>query len=515
VEILTVKDAASLLEVDEKTVYGLIKRDGLPAFKVGRQWRLRLSDVENWIDRQLRARESEAAYGLRQAPLFAPAPPAEPEEEAAFSDSAFTENDGLPVHRWVPWIAGYSARFVEDVIRRYIPSDGQPSDSWVMDPFAGVGTTLVTAWLRGHNVAGFEINPYAAKACELKLSIDRLPAQELARRIADFRESVSARVARGDRPQSTVPRGFVTRRRFLSPQVERKVLLAWDYVRSIEDADLRRCFEVALAAELVTVSNYSYEPSLCTRASAGKREVIDAPVVALIARKLSQMLTDVRKVQQELMPGHRRGRRRFFQGDLFENERMLPAESVDLVITSPPYVNNYHYLRNTRPQLYWLGLSQSPDDLKGIERGSFGKFWQTVRTAEPVELQADLPELRTLLDVLRRRNAEKGPYGGPGWANYAATYFNDSLRLARVLARVMKPGATAVVVLGNSILQGVEFKTDVLFGRICELCGMRLAGIELLRNKRTGTSIIQSSVRTDAAAKKTVLYESAVILTKR
>ena len=54
----------------------------------------------------------------------------------------------------------------------------------------------------------------------------------------------------------------------------------------------------------------------------------------------------------------------------------------------------------------------------------------------------------------------------------------------------------------------------MLFGRICELCGLRVAGIELLRNKRTGTSIIQSSVRTDAASEKTVLYESAVILVR-
>lgn len=513
-DILTVKAAADLLEVDQKTVYRLIERDGLPAFRVGRQWRLRLSDVEGWIEGQLHAREAPASYGLKQSPLFSESGPEKAEKEAFFSDSAFTENSDLPVHRWVPWIAGYSARFVEDVIRRYIPQDRDPSEFCVMDPFAGVGTTLVTAWLRGHNVAGFEINPYAAKACELKLSLDRLPAQELERRIADFRETVSARIARGEGPHSVAPRGFVTRQRFFSPQVERKVLLAWDYVRRIADADVRRCFEVALAAELVAFSNYSYEPSLGTRASAGKREVLDAPVVALIVRKLTQMLEDVRNVQQAMRPGRKRGERRFFPGDLFENERNLPADSVDLVITSPPYVNNYHYLRNTRPQLYWLGLSQGPADLKEVEEGSFGKFWQTVRTEDPVELQPALPELKRLIETLRGRNAEKGPYGGPGWANYAATYFNDSLRLAIVLARVMKPGGTAVVVLGNSILQGVEFKTDVLFGQICELCGLRVAGIERLRNKRTGSSIIQSSVRTDAAAQRTVLYESAVILTK-
>ena len=514
-DILTVKAAADLLEVDQKTVYRLIERDGLPAFRVGRQWRLRLSDVEGWIEGQLHAREAPASYGVKQSPLFSAPAPEEAEKQASFSDSVFTENSDLPVHRWVPWIAGYSARFVEDVIRRYIPQDREPSEFCVMDPFAGVGTTLVTAWLRGHSVAGFEINPYAAKACELKLSLDRLPADELGRLIADFRETVSARMARGDDPQSTPPPGFVTRQRFFSPQVERKVLLVWDYVRGVAELDLRRCFEIALAAELVGFSNYSYEPSLGTRAGAGKREVLDAPVVPLVVRKLSQMLEDVRRAQQAMRPGQRWGERRFFPGDLFENERNLSSGSVDLVITSPPYVNNYHYLRNTRPQIYWLGLSQVAGDLKQVEQGSFGKFWQTVRTGDPVELQPALPELKRLIEALRGRNVEKGPYGGPGWANYAATYFNDSMRLAAVLARVLRPDGTAVVVLGNSILQGVEFKTDVLFGQICDLSGLRVAGIERLRNKRTGSSIIQSSVRTDAAAEKTVLYESAVILKRR
>ncbi|MCK4375373.1 MAG: hypothetical protein KAX19_08590, partial [Candidatus Brocadiae bacterium] len=57
-----------------------------------------------------------------------------------------------------------------------------------------------------------------------------------------------------------------------------------------------------------------------------------------------------------------------------------------------------------------------------------------------------------------------------------------------------------------------EFKTDVLFGRICEACGLALEDIQLLRKKRTGASIIKSSVRANAAAEKVTLYESAVVI---
>ena len=53
----------------------------------------------------------------------------------------------------------------ERLLERYLPKKGT-----VLDPFAGVGTTLVEAILSGHNAIGFEINPYAAFACRTKLN---------------------------------------------------------------------------------------------------------------------------------------------------------------------------------------------------------------------------------------------------------------------------------------------------------------------------------------------------------
>ena len=82
---------------------------------------------------------------------------------AAFNDPAFMENRTAPVHRWVPWIAGFSGAFVNSVLAAYL---GNRKSAVVLDPFAGVGTTLIQSALQGHNVVGFEINPYAALAAK-------------------------------------------------------------------------------------------------------------------------------------------------------------------------------------------------------------------------------------------------------------------------------------------------------------------------------------------------------------
>ncbi|MCK4283898.1 MAG: helix-turn-helix domain-containing protein [Candidatus Brocadiae bacterium] len=515
-EILTIKDASKLLEVDTKTIYRLVERGELPAFKVGRQWRMRLSDINAWIDDQLRAREVSGPYRLRQSVLI-PEQASEPRPAGkagrGFSDSAFSENADLPIHRWVPWIAGFSATFVSEALDRYLPDSPHPGDVCVLDPFAGVGTTLITALLRGHSSYGFEINPYAAEACELKANIQAIPVDELALCIDQFRRSLDNGVKAGKEPLSISPQGFRTRTPFLSPLVERKVLLVQDFITELTPPLVRKCFRLALASELVGFSNYSYEPSLGTRAAAGKQDVQDAPVISTVVRKLRLMLRDIRSTQQRLRDQDIAAKVRFCCGDFFRLESSVPDSTVDLVVTSPPYLNNYHYIRNSRPQVYWLGFAQSPGDLKEIEQGSFGKFWQTVRAQGPIDLIFPMRPLEDAIQSLRRINVDRGPYGGPGWANYAATYFNDCYRFAQVLARILKPRGKAVVVLGNSILQGVEFKTDTVFGDICQACGLHLEDIELLRKKRTGTSIINSSVRANSAPKKARLYESAVVVT--
>lgn len=88
-------------------------------------------------------------------------------------DPTHSGSKGLALHRWVNWIAGFSAEFVNSVLDRYL-SNSSPGGATVLDPFAGVGTTNVEALRRGFDTYGFELNPFPALAARCKLDVGKL-----------------------------------------------------------------------------------------------------------------------------------------------------------------------------------------------------------------------------------------------------------------------------------------------------------------------------------------------------
>jgi DNA modification methylase len=432
---------------------------------------------------------------------------ADGKKEKGFGNPNFSSNKTLPIHRWVPWIAGFSSVFVRSALEKFLRNKGT-----VLDPFCGVGTTLIEAIQSGHNTIGFEINPYAVLASRAKTNAYHIDLSVFVSTINDFRQFCKEKSSLNYRPHSAEPQGFKTRSSFYNPRVLHKVLVVQDFVCSIDDETIRDLFRLAFASTMVNYSNYSYEPSLGRRVSAGRKEIHDFPVTETITDKLTEMEEDILWAQERIK--HNSLDIEIINDSFFHcREHLLPA-SIDLIVTSPPYLNNYHYNRNTRPQLYWLGYAHSPEELKKLENLNFGKFWQTVRDLDRLDLSFALPQtdIEERLEILRKLNKEKGPYGGNGWANYAAAYFNDCYKFAEGMRYVLKPGGTALVVIGNSILQGVMIRTDEYFGKIAEAVGMELLKIDVPRATRVGNSIIQSDVRVGKTEASHQLYEAVVVL---
>jgi hypothetical protein len=454
--------------------------------------------------------EAPAAQVLRaqQLSLFQSPVNGRSREPAAFSDPVMSDNKNLPVHRWVPWIAGYSASFVDDVISARLP---RRQTGLILDPFCGVGTTLLQAIRRGYNAVGFEINPYPALAARVKLNASTINLTELDYVLTRMQKDCAEWRLKPAPPGVSAP-PLKSRLPFFSPPVHTQVLHLLAFIENVENALIADLFRAAFGAVMVGFSNYSYEPSLTSRPAAGKATIEDADVGQVILAKLRQMRADIALLQDE----SRRqafGAGRVINSDFFSADSEVETGAVNLMITSPPYMNNYHYVRNTRPQLYWLNFISSPNEHRYLETNNFGQFWQTVRDAEFIDLNFEHQELAQILKQLRETRVEKGAYGGPGWANYVAVYFNDCLRFMARLKRVLARGGAGVIVIGNSIIQGIDIGAEEILGQIGVTQGLILEGVHRIREKRVGASITQSSVR-QGERSEAVLSEYAVVVRK-
>ena len=80
-----------------------------------------------------------------------------------------------------------------------------------------------------------------------------------------------------------------------------------------------------------------------------------------------------------------------------------------------------------------------------------------------------------------------------------------------MVQKLLKPGGAAMIVVGNSLLQGIELRIDEHFGAIGELVGLTCEDIHVVREKRVGSSIVNTGAREDSGA-PVRLYDAATVL---
>ncbi len=68
----------------------------------------------------------------------------------------FMRNSNELIHRWSPYVQGFSAQFVQRILDKY---KNQYKSPVILDPFAGSGTVLVQSKLNNLESHGIEINP--------------------------------------------------------------------------------------------------------------------------------------------------------------------------------------------------------------------------------------------------------------------------------------------------------------------------------------------------------------------
>ncbi len=170
----------------------------------------------------------------------------------------------------------------------------------------------------------------------------------------------------------------------------------------------------------------------------------------------------------------------------------VPDGWADLVVTSPPYANNYDYADATRLEMCFFGEISGWGDLQGAVRERLVRSCtQHVapyagRVAEVLEAPLLAPIVAELTAVCSQLAEERDRHGGKKpYHAMIAHYFADLARVWASLRRVTRPGGQVCFVVGDSAPYGVHVPVDRWLGELAVAAGFRSYRFEKWRDRNT------------------------------
>lgn len=376
-----------------------------------------------------------------------------------------------PVHDWYRFVLSYPPHFVREYLERLEVDTGQT----VLDPFCGTGTTLVECKKLGIPSVGLEVNPVAHLASRVKTDWSPDPDS-----LFKHARKVAGTVGSDPGPLRTLSSELMglLLRGSISPLPLHKALVLRECLAASRDERFEPHEALALAKTLVfSASNLHFGPEV----GVGKPKE-DAPVVESWLHEVRVQAQDLANVQDR-----RAVSCRVHRADARHLLDVLEPNSVDAVITSPPYPNEKDYTRTTRLEAVILGFIQSKADLRALKSKQIRSNTRSVYKVDSDHIYvAGHPEIDRIAAEIEARRVELGKTSGfeRMYARVTKLYFGGMARHLSELRHALRPGARLAYVVGDqaSYLR-VMIRTGKLLAGIAESLGYEVVGIDLFRTR--------------------------------
>ena len=244
----------------------------------------------------------------------------------------------------------YPAKFIPQLAENFIKILSRPDDL-VWDPFCGSGTTGLESILAGRNSVNTDINPISkiigtAKTTKINSEID-----EKLNNLIEYLQEINLESIPKNKFDNSVPEIPNLEHWFSNNVVVELALIRFE-IEKIRNKVTRN---IALAAFSKIITSVSYQ-SEETRYSSKKKIVVSGTTINTFIKNLRHMIKKLYELELKL--GNN-----IAVFEIHDNRKNLPntrslkikEESVDLIITSPPYPNAYDYFLYNRFRLFWLG----------------------------------------------------------------------------------------------------------------------------------------------------------------
>ncbi|EGR1192369.1 MULTISPECIES: DNA methyltransferase [Vibrio harveyi group] len=346
-----------------------------------------------------------------------------------------TRLEKVNVHNWHPYYAGYSESFVRSVINNEITNLGQ--DSIILDPWVGSGTTGIVCQKLGFNCIGIDVNKAMAVFSSAKSS-------SLISQKSTLDESLSRIIDRAKKTRKKVDVSHL--HEIMSEELATKViklLLAikeefrHENVSTVELNPIESFFKAVLLVTNRKVMGYKKgsNPTWFHKTEPNQR-VSFKTLATCFQKNYEQMVNDLAVVYNDV------DSREFNVFEASSTSLPVPDSSVDLIVTSPPYLTRIDYAVSTQVELLLLS---GKEGYRGVRENTIGTT--TIHSQERLGKEEWGQLCNNVIDSINNHHS----YASQSYyIKNKVQYFDSTYRSLKELYRVMKTNTSAYLVIQNS-----------------------------------------------------------------
>jgi len=386
------------------------------------------------------------------------------------ASTTFIDNMKLPIHRWFKYTAGFSAEWVKNVIRKY-----KKADSMILDPFAGSGTTLIAANELNLPSVGYEKQYFIRRIASNKLQydVDFSHLDELYKKIThnltyDFNFDEQSDLLKKCYDSETL-----------------KILMSMKntFVKVKDDTLESEIIWLAITAILRNTSSVGTAQWQYVLPKKTKKSVL-LPQNALF-KKINEITQDIQLFNLKNIKS---------LGTILDHDARefcsMYSKSFDILVTSPPYPNNYDYADATRLEMMFWGDIKGWGDLQSKVRHNLIHSCSQHSAAEKLKLDDILsdsvinPIKDEITEVCRKLEKVRFEHGGKKtYHTMIAAYYRDLARVFIALRPLMKEDSIICFVIGDSAPYGIYAPADKWLGKLALAAGFLSWNFEKTRDR--------------------------------
>jgi len=361
--------------------------------------------------------------------------------------------------KWTHGYHRYPAKFIPQLVEKLIDEYIFTENAHIDDPFMGSGTTIVTAISRGFKASGTDINKIAYLTTKVKSTpIDPDYLDRKIRRLLsklEFLENPDMSLFK-ENIEPFIPQRHIDRIDYWFAK-ENKITLG-KILRVIyegKDETIRDFFLVAFSHILKNCSIWLQGSTKPTRDS---RKKPANPFHAF--KKHLKKMKKGNSAFYEIVPEKVRNNIKEYLNVEIGDAKKQPVSdnSVDLIVSSSPYVTSYEYADLHQLSTIWLDLT---DDLAEYKRGFIGTSYKKYENKKL--------ESKIAMSIFNQMSEKSKKM-----AKEIEAFFIDMQEVFDESFRVLKPGGRCCYVIGDTKLKGVDILNAEVFAESLQHSGFKL-----------------------------------------